>query len=294
MDNQPRRIPDYDLSRIDKRRRKINDALWNAELYSHMLEPEAFDLMVVVIRRALNLKAAYDSVLRETLIEFAGMELTHRVSDMIALRVAGGFKYIREGKPIQVFTGLPNEGEWAPLEIAEMRLGQIKKDKLMLNMTCLVMGGTAVGQEVRQSLPGKFVVSVLSRELGWPRFKARPTHSELVRTWFFGLLVPEAYRKIQIADFKCLPHQKKYNKWLRDSRNSPCLLNYRHQCRTCPVGYMQCERGTHRYTWVFKECPKCQTRSIYDPSEPNSKICLRCRSRNGRNFWAQERRSYAE
>ncbi len=293
MSEHPGRIPDYDLSRIDRRRRKINDALWNAELYYNVLDVSTFHHMITVLRRALNLKVAHDNVLCETLVEFADVELTAGVSDRIALRVAGGFKQIREGKPVQQFTGLADEGEWAPVEIEEMRLGSIRRNKLYLDMTCLVMAGTAVGQELRQALPGRFAVGVLSRELGWPRFKARPTHSEMVRTWFCGWLVPAPYRKIQIAEFKCLPHQQKYNKALRAARNTPCIRDYRHQCRTCPIGYVECDRGTHRYTWVLKDCPKCGQRSIYDPSVPNARICLKCRSKKSRQFWAEERRSFS-
>lgn len=291
MSKMPERIPDYDLSRIESRRRKINDALWNGDLYYNVLDVGTFTTMVVAIRRALNLKVAHDVVLRETLIEFADTELTARVADMVALRVAGGFHLIRVGTPIQQFNGLPDEGEWAPVEVEELRLGPIRHNKLYLDMTCLVMAGTAVGQEVKQQVPGKFAVAVLSRELGWPQYKARPTHSELVRTWFFGWLVPGKFQPIQIADFKCMPHQKKYNKQLRDARNSPCIRDYRHQCRSCPIGYSECERGTHRYTWVFKDCPKCHKRSIYDPSDPGAKLCLKCRAQSSKLFWAEERRS---
>ena len=290
----PARVPAYALSRIALRRRKINHALWNIKPFvGTVLDASSFTLMITAIRHALNLKRAHDAALRETLIEFADTEITARVLDMIALRIAGGFTQLRAGKPLQQFAGLTDDGEWAPVEIAEMRLGSVRRNKLYLDMTCLVMAGAAVGQEIKQQIPGKFAVAVLSRELGWPQFKARPTHSELVRAWFFGWLVPTKYKTIQIADFKCLPHQQKYNKELRNDRNSPCLRDYRHQCRSCPVGYVECERGTHRYTWIFKDCPHCNKRSIYDPSDPGAKVCLICKGQRSKQFWAEERRSFS-
>lgn len=293
MAKLPKRIPDYDLSKIEKRRRKINEALWCSDFYYNVLDAGTFDLLMQELRRALNLKVIHEGVLRESLMDFADVELTGGEADKLALRIAGGFHDIKRGEPVRPFTGLSTEREWAPVEIAEMRLGRIRNNKLYLDMTCMVMAGTAVGQEIKQQIPARFAVSVLAVELGWPKFKVRPTHSELVKTWFFALLGTNKHRKLQIIDFGCAPHQKAYNKKLRDQRNGPCLKNYRHQCRSCPVGYSECAYGTHRYSWLRKECPQCKQNSIYDPSDPGAKVCLRCSTRGLREFWAQERRNSA-
>ena len=291
MGQGPTRIPDFDLLRIDARRRKVYDALRSHSMYYQMLDQDTYAHLIVVVRRALRLKVIHDSVLRESLMEFAGLELTERVGDMLSVKLAGAFNQVKKGKPIKPFAGIVEGGEWAPVEIAEMRFGRVRNDKLSIDMTALVVAGTAVGQELRQRLPGRFAATVLARELGWPKYRAYPTHSELVRTWFTGLLVLDDKQQLQIAEFKCMPHQQRYNKALRTSRNEPCIRDYRQQCKTCPLGYAECHRGTHRYTWVRKDCKRCKTFAIFDPSEPGETVCLLCRAKSARKFWAQERRS---
>jgi len=290
MAQSPAHIPDFDLLRIDARRRKVYDALRAHSMYYQILDQVTYAHLIVVVRRALRLKVIHDPILRESLMEFAGLELTERVGDMLALKLAGAFNQLKKGKPIKPFAGL-KEGEWAPVEIAEMRFGRVHNNKLFIDMTTLVMAGTAVGQELCQRLPGKFMATVLAQELGWPKYRIHPTHSELVQLWFTGLLALGDKGQLQIFEFKCMPHQQRYNKSLRAGRNTPCIRDYRQQCRTCPIGYAECHRGTHRYTWIRKDCKRCKTFTIFDPSEPGETVCLLCRAKTARTVWAQERRS---
>ena len=121
---------------------------------------------------------------------------------------------------------------------------------------------------------------------------SRPRHNLLVHAWFLGLLTWHERRGLQVAEFKCMPHQQKYNRQLRDRREEPCLLGYRQQCATCPIGYVRCARATHRYTWTVKECPLCHNRqALFDPEDVSAKHCIACKVKKARQLWFRERQS---
>jgi hypothetical protein len=107
--------------------------------------------------------------------------------------------------------------------------------------------------------------------------------------WFNAHLV-QGERGLQIDEFKCTSTQQKYNKKLREQRASPCIRQYRQQCKSCPIGYSDCPRGTHRYTWIKKECKRCHSvDAIFDPGEPGETICLACRTKRARAYARRER-----
>lgn len=275
----------YAYSAIMKRRARIYDALASNGLYGQQLLPDEFTKLVNSMRSATRFS---EQVLRGTLMEFAGAELNARMVDRIAIKLSGAYEMLKRGEAASTFNGLANP-EWAPLEIAELRYGQIKHNRLFYDAKLLVLAGTAVGVEIQQSFPSKFVIPVLSRSLGWSFKDLRPTHSELVRMWFNGLLI-QTEGRLQLDEFKCTSTQQKYNKTLRDARAAPCIRQYRQQCKSCPVGYADCERGTHRYTWIKKECRRCHAPDgIFDPGEPGETVCIACRTKRARAYARRER-----
>jgi hypothetical protein len=275
----------YAYSTIMKRRGKIYDALMRNGLYGQQLLPDEFTHLVRAMRGATRFNL---ELLRGTLMEFAGVELNAQTADRIAIKLSGAYDDLKKGKVVGAFKGI-GDPEWAPVEIAELRYGQIKKHRLFYAMRLLVLAGTAVGVEIRQSFPSKFVVPVLSRSLGWSMQDLRPTHSEMVRMWFNARLLQKD-GKLQIDEFKCSSTQQKHNKKLREERASPCIRQYRQQCKSCPIGYAECPRGTHRYTWLRKECKRCHNEAaIFDPGEPGETICLICRTKRARSYALRER-----
>jgi len=286
------RTADFDLGRIDIRRRRIYEniiSLPNTGVA--VLEGSAFDELVVLSRRALRLTRRSDLPIRETLMEFADASITDRVLDRIAIKLAGGYSLLKRGRPIRHIQKLTKQ-LWAPLEILELRFGYVdRKNRLRLDMTAIVVAGELVGREILQALPSRFVTTTFAHALGWPRF-GRPRHNSLVRTWFCGLLMQHERRGTQIAEFRCLPHQQKYNRKLKKQREEPCLMGYRQQCATCPIGYSRCVRGTHRYTWIVRACPRCHVdRAMFDPEDVNARYCIACKVKKARKLWLKERQS---
>lgn len=275
----------YAYVTIMKRRAKIYDALMSNGMYGQQLLPDEFTGLVKAMRTATRFSS---ELLRGTLMEFAGAELNSYIADRIAVKLSGAYDDLKKGRVVGTFKGLPAP-EWVPVEIAELRYGQIKKQRLFYNMKLLVLAGTAVGVEIRQSFPSKFIVPVLSRSLGWTFNDMRPTHSELVGMWFNAHLLVEK-TQLQIDEFKCSSTQQKHNKKLRKQRESPCVRQYRQQCKSCPIGYAECDRGTHRYTWIRKACSRCHREdATFDPGEPGETICLACRTKRARAYAIRER-----
>lgn len=284
------RNPDFGLVRINDRRRRVDDAIVDVTRIGVIaIEGAAFDEVVTLARKALRLPKKSERAIRETLMEFAGAPPTCRVTDRISIKLAGGYPMLKKGKAIPQIQRLA-DSEWAPLEISEMRFGYVDRhNKLRLNMTATVMAGAAVGREVQQTLPSHFAVTTFAHALGWSQF-SRPQHNLLVRMWFLGLLAWHERRGLQVAEFRGLPHQQKYNKALRQRREEPCLLGYRQQCATCPIGYVRCARATHRYTWIVRECQQCHNRqALFDPEDVSAKHCIACKVKKARQLWFKER-----
>jgi hypothetical protein len=285
-----KRIIDNDLGRIQKRRVKIiNDVFWEHGYYDQILTQDTFTQLVKDIVRITKLPHGAEEALATTLLEFSDRELTQRLGDLIALKVSGGFHTLKSFKPIAPFSGLADK-QWAPVEIAELRYGFVKRNKTYARMRAIVMAGSAVGYELRKVLSMKFVTTIMARELAWGRRDPRPAHSELVQMWFLAELTPTD-KGTDIGDFKCAPQHKKHNKGLRRIRSNPCIRHLNHKCHACPLGYHDCWRGTHRYTWIFRTCKRCKKeKAAFDPERPNADVCLACQSQSTRAFWARERR----
>jgi len=288
------RVSTNDLGRILKRRRAIRYELLDGQSMYVTLDNGNFDLLVEGAMKVLKISKKHELAVRESLIEFVGQGIDDRIGDRIALKLAGGYSMIRKGEPVRKFHGL-QQPMWAPVEISELRFGRIdyRKHRLFADMLATVTAGPAVGVEVRKSLPMKFIVSVLSKKLCWSLRDPRPAHSELVRMWFNAELNQDPRYGLDIANFECLPQHMRHNKKLRAERREPCLRGYTFQCHSCPIGYVECPRGTHRYTWLLRSCPECHSeKAPFDPERPDAKVCLSCRSKKARSFWTLARRAY--
>jgi endogenous inhibitor of DNA gyrase (YacG/DUF329 family) len=282
---------DFALSRINNRRRLLlNDVLITNGFYA--LDGEAFTRLAEDARKALKLPTKTEAAIRATLLPFAGQEVTYKLNELIALRLAGGYSLLKQGLAVPA-SGSIDKATWLPLEITSVRYGPISRSgtHLLAELTMLVMAGSAVGYEIMQVMPMKFVITRFASQLGWPKFnKRRPSHAELVKMWFTGL-VELKNRRLEVTQFDCSASQLAFNKQLRLAREKPCIRGHRIRCHLCPIGYMFCDRSTHRYTWIQKHCPKCNKEAMFDPEEPNQPFCLACRSAAARGHWAREQMS---
>jgi hypothetical protein len=286
------KTPSFNYKRWQDRRTRVYTAcISNAYLLGQVLDPDSFTDLVVLLRRALKMKRAHESVIRDSLLEFGGVEMTEEVCDRIAVKISGGYDEIRAGKSIVSSNAVPTSGSWMPIEVAEMRFDSVRNHKAQVRMTALVLTGALSGRMFSQLMPAKATSVFFANNLGWAKFGPRPAHSELVQMKFTGLVVDDKRNGLQVDEYKCTAGQLQINKKLREWRGEPCILEHRYQCKTCPIGYSKCPRGTHRYTWVPRFCSQCKDeRAIFDPAESNVKICLLCRSKGARSTWAQERR----
>lgn len=282
--SEEEKMPSFPLGRINQWREKLMLKLYQRGLLSETLEDAVFTRVVNLVMQLMKIED--DFTVRQTLLPFVGQELTARVVDLIGLKLAGNLSELREGKAISAQIDGPT---WLPFEISEMRYGRVRRDKTYVNMTAVVMAGELAGEEIHKEFSYKLAVWPLANALAWTLRDSRPVHSEMVRMWFIGLLVPEGMR-LNIDQFKCLPHQRKWNRGLRADRAKECVRHYNQRCHTCPLGYNDCARATHRYTLVIKTCKVCKRENAtFDPERPGVDVCISCRTKEARAHWARER-----
>ena len=282
--SEDEKIPSYPLGRINQWREKLMLTIYKKELFFSMLEGSIFDRVVGISMKLM--KIDHEFAVRQTLLPFVGMELTARAVDLMGLKLAGNLKHLREGNVVE---GHIAEPTWLPLEVSELRYGRVRRDKTYVDMTATVMAGALAGEEVRKAFSYKLAVWPLANALAWSMRDSRPVHNELVRMWFMGQLAPDG-KKMDIAQFKCLGHQRKWNRGLRTDRAKACVRHYNQRCHTCPIGYNECYRATHRYTLVLKPCKACKREhAAFDPERPGVDVCVSCKTKGARAHWARER-----
>lgn len=282
------RVPAFDLGRVRQWRKKI--ALRLTSYYGTIIDEDQLDELVALFMRMLKLDDEDDDhelALRQSLLEFIGQELTGRVGDQIATKLAGGLSLLRDGKPI---TGTLGEPGWYPVTITDMRFGRVINNRTRINMTVMISAGAMSGRELLKSVSYKLVMWMLANELAWNMNDMRPLHSELVGMWFLAYIVQKDDGTLDIDEMHCLDQHKRYNKRLRKARAGPCVRHYNQRCHTCPVGYSECMLGTHRYTWIIKRCDLCnRDHAAFDPERKNAKACISCQTKDVRAHWARER-----
>ena len=280
------RVPTYDLGRINQWRNKLYAKLYAKDFLGQIIDEGLFTDLVKLVMKLMKIESEF--AVRQTLMEFVGQEITGRTAGLIGLRLAGALNLLRDGKPA---IGQISEPSWLPVEISELRYGRVKRSKTYVNMTAMIMGGVMAGHELQKEFSYKMAVWTVANALAWNMRDPRPVHNEMVKMWFMGLLIPDG-KKIDIEQFKCVPHQRKWNRELRKSRATPCIRRYRQRCHTCPLGYLDCCRGTHRYTLTFKVCKACKRENaLFDPEQPGVGVCIACQTKDARAHWARERMS---
>jgi hypothetical protein len=280
------RVPAFDLGRVRQWRKKIT--LRFTSFYGMIIDEPQMQRLVGTMCSVLKLKTDEQEIaLRRSLLEFVGQEMTGRVGDQIATKLAGGLSLIRDGEPV---TGILKEEGWYPVMVTDMRFARVLNGKTRLNMTVMVTAGSMSGREILTMVSYKLVMWMMANELAWSMRDMRPLHSELVGMWFLGYIKQGKDGKLAIGEIKCLDQHKRYNKKLRKQRAGPCIRHYNQRCHTCPIGYSECMLGTHRYTWIVKKCQMCQRpHAAFDPEQKNAKACISCQTRDVRAHWARER-----
>ena len=283
-ESKVKRIPAHDLGRINQWRNKLYMRFMERKFLERVLDPPDFDELVALVTQVLKIPDEF--AVRQTLMEFAGQEFVGRTCELICLKLAGGLKLLREGTPV---AGRISGPTWLPVEITDLRYGAVRRGKTYVRMTATVMAGEAAGMEIRKEFSYKMAVWTLANALAWNKRDHRPVHNEMVRMWFMGLIVPSD-DGFDIQEFECVPHHRKWNKKLRAARATPCVRKLRQKCHTCPVGYLDCKRGTHRYTLSIKRCKRCnQEHAAFDPEQSHIGLCVACQTKDARANWARER-----
>ena len=208
---------------------------------------------------------------------FTGQHLTNEAMLKLSSLIAGNLPTLRVGSPVPLWTGQEDE-EWVLLFVMSARRSLTPRRKLLGGKLLLqVMCGPASGQVFEQFFTDR-ALQRLARHIGMMNRRSyrRPHPTEFGQMKFAGKLVPG--EKLSINEYWERPSLNKRNRDLLKKRGpgKRCPRNYVIQCYACPVGFLDCPLGTHKYTFTQKHCSRCGELGYFDPDNPGQRWCQHC------------------
>lgn len=208
---------------------------------------------------------------------FYGQRLTDVNMKEMAWRLAAGHDRFKGG--LNVYNAFQKEEEhWVPLRIEQVSFAPPSRaGKVQLALRLRALDGVFAGLVFSQRITFVFATKVIAKDLGFPRFEGMD-HNELSQCHFVGSLLVENPQYPGIVEFAPTASSVAHNRRLRKARNEPCLRGFSFECHRCPIGYEgedPCIRGTHRASFVKKDCPACKVEAYFDPAS-DSQICVSC------------------
>ena len=235
--------------------------------------------------------------LRELLQGYYQKPFNYPLLRDLCWRLAAGYQELAHVRPLtrQFETVAPS---WVELRIEEVWFsGLSQAKKVMVELTLRVLRGPFAGLCFKQRMPYAFVVRVLAKTLGFPKYKG--THkNELVQCCFIGYLNTERADKPKVEFFETDSRIVAWTARIRKDRKS-CPKQCSWTCQHCPLGYLRlrekdtpdtpwCPKGTHRCSFVRRCCSRCQQDQWFNP-ESASQVCLKCSCSSATHLAREER-----
>lgn len=209
----------------------------------------------------------------------SGEEITPRVADLLALRLAGNIQQLQGGFALEPWRGQKHP-EWVIAVISDATFFQTPLKKIggaMLEFS--VITGTPAGERFQQFFTERALWQMATRVALIPADRRqRLHHREMVQARVFLRL--RAGTELGAEQYRERATLNKYNKTLAARRyaySSACPRNSKWPCHFCPAGYPTCPLGTHSDNGVQRICAKGHKGWFM----PHSKevYCLECQAR---------------
>lgn len=273
------KVPTFNLKRIFNLRTSIYDAirqdLIGIELYNHDVKNLA-DRLLRVIPGPISQLTMFESV--------RGLErqiLTDEQIRRLAWLWAANCNRLQAGVPVTAWQ-TPGIEEWVPVQV--MRVEPYRASKAgagRVLFTFRILGGTAASLEIQKPFKASSL-PVIAREIGFTRrFRRYPyqTYFHFVGLRFLVKLDPAKATDTAPSFFHVhgSPNLTAFNRKILAVRlrRKPCPRKYNSPCKTCAVGYVNCEYATHKFDFVSITCSGCKQLGWSDP-ERSTTLCLRC------------------
>lgn len=242
------------------------------------------------IRRSGGVISSAAMALEDLLRDYYGRKLDLKTRVELAWRVAAGFDQIKHGIKLErSLKAVPPD--WAILRIEDSKFGRVFNGEngpvQTLQLSFRILNGVFAGLSFTQSIPYRYVMFKLAREIGFPSF----THldkNDIVLAYFAGLLDPAGKYGPTVTEFFASEPLKTRNRRLFKKRSEPCHAKFNWPCVKCTLGHKyagmeieednvqkQCFRATHSNTYIKRVCASCSTDSWFEPDSV-SNVCLSC------------------
>ncbi len=211
--------------------------------------------------------------IKNTLMPYIGRELDTKLSEKLAILLAGNKNNLTNGIPVLQWSGT-TEPIWAPFEIYEaFPLPRRSKAGVVLyQMEFLCLEGVATSEIIRQVIPATFVHR-LAVSLGLSRYNHYEIF-DLIRMWLNAVITPDN----ELSEFDTQPHQQDHNRKLYKGRKEKQESCKAKSCKYCQFGYNNtCRYSTHPHDREIRECYNGH-KGWFDVVD-KIRICLACRSK---------------
>ncbi len=252
-----------------------------------------FEAMVDLVHDQLPAKVFRTAVF-DTLAPSAGELITEALADTLAWRIAGNVQQIARGIPALQWR-VSNTPEWVPAQIMSAVKAKGFNNKTGYTLSFKVLAGRPSSVVITKFWSTKFC-RYAARTLGFITRVPSET-SRRLPTYLFHTPIELVTLRMEIlitAEF-CRNGEPGFDKiacrgslleWnrnqmrLRDRILPGYTCPHGHKttvpCYRCPIGYLNCQAGTHRQNYVFKPCPVCHEKeAAFDP-DLSKEMCLRC------------------
>lgn len=281
-DEEPKvRLRAYDLNRVFRLKRKIEDDLGLLAMLDVPLRGEDFRVFVDNMYAAVgDSRVPYES-LRDSLLHLAGSPVSRHMLHEEGWRIAGNLNRLRIGKHVPPWR-TQTRPEWVPLQITDHVPFRSKRGKIGGIFTFRILAGTSCSLVVEKFWTREFA-RYLSAKLGfslpWGQlpFQRLP---EFMSLRLYGLIEPERSHTQPFFDQVAAPGSVlAYNRKLLKARKRvgfACPKQWDTPCFQCPIGYDRCRCGTHPRTFVRGVCEKCKQERWMDPQHEELRLCMEC------------------
>lgn len=284
----------YSIKRVLATKRTICKAA--AAYLDQRLAKDLFEGFVDVVRRKLP-AGIIREVVRDSLLNVAGRQLTQELLDDTAWRMAGNVPRLKALRTAPVWNRQVWD-EYVPLQIVAVSRSY-RHHKPMASLTLRVLAGTPAGLLIETTW-SIGLCRALAQRLGFTSpFGDHPFDDsrQLMGFRFYGLIEPRLCRPTpQFESLWCTDENDKiypqscykHNRELLRCRNRPpgvfdCPRGFPVEtvpCHRCWVGLDGCPVAVHSRSYTQGFCDGCGRQALFDPSLRNTTVCLDCHDRH--------------
>lgn len=221
-------------------------------------------------------------VIRQSLRHRIDCRLTRDSLKQDAWLLSGGIAKLEAGIPVSPwFRQLVQE--WVPIQYVDEIPSRSMSGKPGSVFYCRVLAGSPAGRLFETFYSTKFCAWFAERELGFAGFKGKHVfqrNCDIMSLRTYVLLdCGRGSDQPNFIQYKMTSSFLAYNKQLIKVRNreaESCPVGYEHHCYQCPLGYDQCDWGTHPVTYTLAKCEHCEKESWLDPRKKSLGLCVEC------------------